>query len=58
MGPCQLVPEHSLGRGVGLVALDWQDQLSASPALAQACLPLGLLCSWWRIQRRCWMRGL
>lgn len=32
MGPCQ--PAPSTGRGVGLVALDWQDQLFAGPALS------------------------
>lgn len=32
MDPCQPIPRHTLGIGVVLVALDWQDQL-----LAQHC---------------------
>lgn len=54
MGPSQPIPKRSLGRGVGLVAPDWQDQLFAQPcplpraALTQACRSLGFLCSWRR----------
>lgn len=43
MVPCQPIPKHSLGRGVGLVALDWQDQLLAQPCPSpQGCPPPGL----------------
>lgn len=38
-GPCQPIPRHTLGLGVGLVALDWQDQLLAQPCLSPALSP-------------------
>lgn len=39
VGPCQPIPRHTLGPGVGLVALDWQDQLLAQPCLSPALSP-------------------
>lgn len=39
MGPCQSIPRHTLGIGVGLVALDWQDQLLAQPCPSPQCCP-------------------
>lgn len=40
MGPCQPIPRHTPGLGVGLVALDWQDQLLAQPCLSPQHWPV------------------